>query len=619
MDEIDEMEAAYQRSLLPPEERGPEPEPLPESVSAIDAALNDFAGDVDFEEVSDDVTVPAPGIISSLSEDDPWVSSGSITSGPGTAGQEDEIARLREEIKRLKAVATPLAVPLDTHILENTNALDIVSTNIVKEFWYNRTFWVPKEKIVEFIASSPAPEGEVMSEKVLWPKHHEDQMSWDTFVNNEEDGVENTLVQVVSNDGLEIIFSVFTDYNYAGSLSYTGQNSTPFLLRVSYSEINAFGLISFNTYSDSPDNYGYAVDLHLGTSEWSVYNSNYIAWRVQRIEAEKKKVEMIKKLSESLELTYPGKWDFLKYEECGETIKRGLRDELGSDNVNTGLFPVVHFDDFTISNSHGESREITNLFVLMPFKEVNGEYKSTGKLLGTRSSLTGNEYSRRYSHSHLPTCLKTFRRFCLGGGTPMAIMMSELSMSFNMMNFEFMLNQLDSYVRHESISGGPHIRMQNIDTDGNSMRSNISRSSCNAVYSRVLAQHALLGTTPNMNVDDNGDFSIDILDTEFQDNVLLSVPDDRNKASLTPEGEFMPMSSSGRNYIVDSINLSAYQVPLFKFKGNQIINKILPNPAVAASANNRIVPHKDILEYIAKRLAMESQEYLLNKTEDEYS
>lgn len=190
--------------------------------------------------------------------------------------------------------------------------------------------------------------------------------------------------------------------------------------------------------------------------------------------------KFIADITETLDGVYPDSYDVYtdqSYIKNNEHLAKVIQN--GDDIINHTII-AIKFPEEIIENSKRQTNVIKDLFVFMyvyVYKHENSEteiIKLDSSIKGIRSSLREDEYNSHYVHSHLPR-LKTRRnedgettsvieinRFCLGGGTAMSISLMDLSLTFDIMKFELFLYQLSAYVRHESLSGGPYIRMDNI-------------------------------------------------------------------------------------------------------------------------------------------------------------
>lgn len=629
MDEFDELEAAYQRSLNPtaPEEStpasevalpfDPEPDAVERSLDYTVRTVNDGAAVT----ANVDVT-PSDGIVTSVprsTDSYTW----NLQGVDPVIGLRARITELETELQELTDKQTPSANPfIDTSILQNQQTYDIAATNIVQEFWNKRVFWMPISNFRNFIASSPrASENSLLSEKILWPPPSNLSENESNFIisrnmtPSEDAGVEYVQVKVMSNNGMHIYMEVqpLNSWNVSQAL----EPVTPFVIKVDYSEVPGLNLRSFNTNCGRyPDDFAVGVGFSHTHSDWAAYENGYVVWKEAQVAASIESIEFKKELTASMDLAYPGDWDFLDIVELDEDLKTSLLPNISSSDRSSLILPTIKFESFDISNRDGRSRAIRDLYVTIPFKKYSdGRFKPVGCLLGTRSKITGNEYNSRYIHSHLPTGVRIFSRFCLGGGTPMANMMADLSMNFDMLKFDFLLSQLHGYVRYESLEGGPHIRMENIDSMSGS--SFVNESYLRNYYQDFLRSCETNDSYPDVNFNvEEGNFELDILNSDFQDKVLAVVNEPQHRASLGTDNTFTPLDGGARNHVPNGEEARNFARRMFNFRGENVYGEILPNNTIDENPQ-RIVPNKGILTYIAESLAINAKEYLLMKTENE--
>lgn len=142
-------------------------------------------------------------------------------------------------------------------------------------------------------------------------------------------------------------------------------------------------------------------------------------------------------------------------------------------NVVTGvcktpsIYLVIHWPEFTISNSKKQSLQIKDLFLRV---SILPDGSIADKVEGTRITFTPAEYSVGYLHSHLPTRAlrhaKTtnklnFNNFCTGSGEILEFL-AYYNSDKTEGNLSSYLLMLDSMVKWESIDGGPHCLMENV-------------------------------------------------------------------------------------------------------------------------------------------------------------
>lgn len=149
----------------------------------------------------------------------------------------------------------------------------------------------------------------------------------------------------------------------------------------------------------------------------------------------------------------------------GEWIKEKL--------LNAGYRLIVRFPEIEIQNSRKKKHIIRDLFVQIP---ITSKAKLINALEGTRTTLTPEEVSAQYSHSHLRSDTQIhvatgrfetgrgtrFGRFCTGHG-PINGAINICSVeAFSEVNFTFFCLHLKNFVAWESIEGTPYMNFQEV-------------------------------------------------------------------------------------------------------------------------------------------------------------
>lgn len=139
---------------------------------------------------------------------------------------------------------------------------------------------------------------------------------------------------------------------------------------------------------------------------------------------------------------------------------------------------IVHFPYLTVTNENDRSVDITHLFVKVKV-DTNGQER--GYFTMNRSEYTLDQFRSSYCHSHLPRIdynhLERFNSPCLGSG-PIRHTQDSLNINFDEEIWQLFCFELDQYVRRESLTGGPYIRMEAIGT-GNNINSSWQRVESN--------------------------------------------------------------------------------------------------------------------------------------------
>lgn len=194
------------------------------------------------------------------------------------------------------------------------------------------------------------------------------------------------------------------------------------------------------------------------------------------IDSEKKKT-VVEDMMTSLNAIYKDRWCFQFY------------------NKNSSPHIIIHFPKFTITNSAREKHEITDLYVRLKFFLTDKGPQFGTSISGFRTTLTDKEAEWGYLHSHISSKTNYFdsfngncedtlcKSFCLGTSEVLDLMQTmEGAEDFDKNIFELFLLTLDTYVKWESLEGGPYIKMQYL--------SNVQSSTQRYNYQRDYAQLA---------------------------------------------------------------------------------------------------------------------------------
>lgn len=138
-----------------------------------------------------------------------------------------------------------------------------------------------------------------------------------------------------------------------------------------------------------------------------------------------------------------------------ETAKKLAGEHYGEANVDlTDLGLIIKMGDFFIKNSNDFELKIKGFYFIF----------YTGGALGCfREKMSLSEAKVGYWHSHYShdDKLNSNSKFCLGN-TPIAVSWDVLLREFNETEFEKFLFLLDSYLRWESLEGGPYKSMAKV-------------------------------------------------------------------------------------------------------------------------------------------------------------
>jgi len=171
-----------------------------------------------------------------------------------------------------------------------------------------------------------------------------------------------------------------------------------------------------------------------------------------------KQEHFIDMICEAAEWVYPGNW-------CLDVAEHSLKTVLNTPNRLLIRFPEVN-----LSNGVDPIHKIEDVFIAIP---ISKDYSkaSTVSLAMIRSTASIVEFNCGYMHSHARRSSNdrrldsyfTWRGLCLGGQTAL----TELTYNLNTDGISTeeltkLLLTLSTYVRHESITGGPYFMYRDV-------------------------------------------------------------------------------------------------------------------------------------------------------------
>lgn len=123
---------------------------------------------------------------------------------------------------------------------------------------------------------------------------------------------------------------------------------------------------------------------------------------------------------------------------------------------------IIKFDEFTISNSNGQTHVIKDLYVLLPInKTSDNKISFTGGMYGGRGLVSNVEREAQYKHSHLNDSWNKVSHFCLGSG-PISSYMVKFNLTPDENTLFSVLYNVKIYVEWESLEGTPYKYMKNL-------------------------------------------------------------------------------------------------------------------------------------------------------------
>lgn len=276
------------------------------------------------------------------------------------------------------------------------------------------------------------------------------------------------------------------------------------------------------------------------------------------------------------------------------------------------IYCVIHFPEFEITNSLGDSHIIKDLFVRIPIAIHRGTdslYLETVE--GLRTTVSTEEFSSRYEHSHLHSKSydekvnrTRFTTFCTGTGDINSVT-SLLNMGFDIDNFKLLLLQIDPFVKWESIEGVPYRRMSSIAIKGKASDTLelLDVITVGENILRLIKQHRL---APSWRLRDRQSITIDVGEDKLDD--LILHPTTVSEISGV-HGQYLFLVDEDGNYyqeaeedLVNSIGVSDQWIP---FRGSKIYFTVVGRPIRIISRKRYI--HPQIRSYVKSKL-----EYLGN-------
>lgn len=283
----------------------------------------------------------------------------------------------------------------------------------------------------------------------------------------------------------------------------------------------------------------------------------------------------------------------------------------------------IHFPEFTITNSNGDSHNIRDLFVILDITVYPENIViQDNRLRGFRTTLTYKELISGYQHSHLYPRNDYFSNFdedmylgnfCLGTSEIGDLIQIINNETFDEGIFELFLVLLKDVFKWESLEGTPYIRMNSISSYRNSTESfRVNSTMLEEAVSCILSYPDILRKC-NYNVVENSlkivddSFFIDSLKTLFlkkgKVSLLCTVSNDRyleikdeipiflenpNKHILF-RGYKKPLKIINTNVFCSSQDNNINKYMIYPFLLDRIVNKI----------NSEI--NKKLIKYYVKR------------------
>ena len=335
----------------------------------------------------------------------------------------------------------------------------------------------------------------------------------------------------------------------------------------------------------------------------------------------------IEYIKSELEGYYPGNWD-LQFDEsywntitatlnnCFETDINRIKNSINYTTNNTLITIYILFPDITITNSRRNSRNIKDLFIRITLNPLLSSSKqvTSSYFHGWRATKYVSDIYNNYGHSHLyPHSIEyatsdPFGHFCLGN-SEIASTSAILMHSYNQDTFSLILQQISSYVKWESLEGGPYRKIAEIN--GSSRRSPraYSNTEINNIYKKFLEKfdsnipYTILntGAIDLYTISDNDEFK----------NMLKQVCDTRDLVYEESNGNQYEITA-GSGYSASHYNTSQNTRERFKFKGESVRFKCIEDLGTSST------PPDKVNRYLSEAIKSKLEQALNNIIIDEY-
>lgn len=134
---------------------------------------------------------------------------------------------------------------------------------------------------------------------------------------------------------------------------------------------------------------------------------------------------------------------------------------------------TIYYPKVTVTNEYNESIDIYDTYVRF-YINCYGNFMDYGGITMNRTTYTENQWNSKYIHSHARPLgrdnIEEFKPCCLGTG-PINNTIGYLSRNNNEDHWRLFCIELDNYIRTESVSGGPYIKMNSVNNSTRSFSS----------------------------------------------------------------------------------------------------------------------------------------------------
>ena len=307
--------------------------------------------------------------------------------------------------------------------------------------------------------------------------------------------------------------------------------------------------------------------------------------------------EMVPLLSE----IYPNNWHIYRnqdYIKLNPFLRKVIFETGDEDNFVTTHHTIIaiRFPEITITNSKGHSNVIKDLFVFMymyiktkPTDKNPCTLVFSSNIKGIRSTLREEEFVSNYIHSHLPRSRGndygkpwapsiSTGGFCVGGGTETSSALADLTYRFDILQFELFLYQLSTYVRHESLGGGPYIRMENIRIGRGVSYSSEGVSDCSATVRNYInyLHNTGIQLPLKSSVENSGRKNVLVYDSSNEEHLRILGKITSYPYEKIGINNYVPLTADIN--VKTEKQLKKLEGLMFNFRGNAVTFKVIPHP-----------------------------------------
>ena len=281
-----------------------------------------------------------------------------------------------------------------------------------------------------------------------------------------------------------------------------------------------------------------------------------------------------------------------------DVIKHHFTSDNYEINVSGGdLHIILKYNDITITNSEGDSHFIKSMFVKLIYNLSNNKFVNL--LYGKGGELSVKELNCGYVHSHIPSNVSNWGKFCLGSSEITGIL-ADLSMNeFNDAKFDLLLYNLAEYIKWESLEGGPHFKIKQLNYGSNNIL-RITDETISEIHKSFIRNTSKFNTM--------FDYSINKIKVNIDDLLINSIS---YNCPIEYKGTYVNDSFiKNLNYdeLIERAEDSLDSKDQFKFK-----DKTYPMMYIEEGLNEqeKLVPHNDIVNGVVEKLENQINNHFL--------